>query len=98
MPRFCALAVQMIPGSGVPLFLGGFSVSIVGQEFRVGLWVTKLFWKLGGVSFNGAPLLWGGIRLFLYDGFRWFWFRGDDGRGGSDGNGSNGSLVGLGDQ
>jgi hypothetical protein len=57
----------------------------------VGLRVTKLFWKFGGVSFNGAPLLWGGMWLFLYDGFRCgFWCRGDDGRGGSDkGNGTH---------
>jgi hypothetical protein len=48
----------------------------------VGLWVTKRFWQqLGASSFSGAPLFWGGFRLFLY-GFRCgFWFRGDDGRG-----------------
>jgi hypothetical protein len=85
----------MIPLGWVRLFLGGFSVRVVGQEFRV--WVTERFrQQLAGVSFNGAPLLWGGVRLFLYD-FRGcgFWFRSDDGRGGSDGNGG---LVGLGHQ
>jgi hypothetical protein len=94
----------MIPLSCIRLFLGGFSVRVVGQEFRVGLWVSERFrQQLGGVSFSGAPLLWGGVRLFLYD-FRGcgFWFWGDDDRrGGNDGNGSsgsNGGLVGLGRQ
>jgi hypothetical protein len=69
---FLRLGGVMISLGGVRLFLGGFSVRVVGQKFRVGLWVTKRFWQqLGGVSFNGGPLLWSWVRLFLY-GFRGF--------------------------
>jgi hypothetical protein len=99
LARFCALAVMMALGP-VGRFLGGFSMSIVGQEFGMGLGVTKRFWqKVFGGIFNGEPLLWSWVWLFLY-GFRCgFWFRDDDWRGGSDdGHGSNGGLVGLGDQ
>jgi hypothetical protein len=40
------------------------SVRLVGQEFRVGLRVTKRFWQqLVGVSFNGDPLLWSWVRF-----------------------------------
>ena len=51
------------------------------------LWVTEPFWKHCGASFSGAPLLWGGFRLFLY-GFRGVGF-------GSGATGGNGGLVGL---
>jgi len=80
----------MTPWDCIRLFLG-LSVRLVGQEVWMALWVTEPFWKHFGASFSGAPLLWGGI-LFLY-GFRrcGFWFR----SGRSDGNGSNGGLVGL---
>ena len=82
---FLCLGGVMIPLGWVRLFLGGFSVVVVGQEFGVSLWVSKGFWQqLVGGSFNGDPLLWDGIRLFLY-GFRGcgFWFTGDDGRRGN---------------
>jgi hypothetical protein len=54
------------------------------------------------VAFNGGPFLRSWVWLFLYD-FKGcgFWFRGDDDdwRGRSDdGHGSNGGLVGFGDQ
>jgi hypothetical protein len=97
---FAPLAVSWIPLGGVGRFQSRFSVGVVGQEFRVGLRVTQRFWQqhVGG-SFNGGPLLLRWVWLFLYD-FRGcgFWFRGDDRRGGSDGHGSNGGLVGLGHQ
>jgi hypothetical protein len=90
----------MTPLGLVRRFQGRFSVRVVGQEFGVGLRVTKRFWqKVFGGSFNGGPLIWSWVWLFLY-GFRYgFRFRGDDWRGGSDdGHGSNGGLVGLGHQ
>jgi hypothetical protein len=75
---------MLTPWDCLRLFVGGFSVSIVGQEVWMALWVTEPFWKHFG-AFSGDPLLWGGI-LFLY-GFRrcGYWFRSD----------GNGGLVGL---
>jgi hypothetical protein len=70
---FLRLGAVMIPGGGVRLFLGGFSVGGFGAfglrhwQFRVVLWVTEQFWRLSGVGFSAATLPWGGFGLlFLF--------------------------------
>jgi hypothetical protein len=62
---FLRLGGVMIPLGGVGRFQSRFSMSIVGQEFGVGLRVTKRFWQqVFGGSFNGGPLLGAGSGCF----------------------------------
>jgi hypothetical protein len=65
----CGIGGVMIPLGWVRLFLGGFSVRVVGQEFGVVFGFTERLWQLFDVSFSGEKLPRGGFRLFLY-GFR----------------------------
>jgi hypothetical protein len=58
------LGAIMMPPGGFRLFLCGFKVGIVGQQFRMALGVAEGLGKC--LSFKGnTPLPWGGFGLFL---------------------------------